>query len=84
LKVPWRAWFCAAGGTPPCHPRAGFSRRDRDGRLDDPRQFGAPKLAIDNLAKQPFHHIPEDLPTFESLPKHRSFVGDGCAATRGK
>jgi hypothetical protein len=38
------------------------------GTLDDPSLFGAPQMAIHTLDKQPFHLIPEGLPTFERLP----------------
>jgi len=39
------------------------------GTLDDPRAFGAPEMAIYTVDKQPFHQIPDGLPTFERLPK---------------
>ena len=38
------------------------------GTLDDPKVYGAPNLAIFAIDKQPFHHIPEGLPTFERRP----------------
>lgn len=38
------------------------------GSLDDPKQFGAPMMALYTIDKQPFHQIPEGLPTFERLP----------------
>ena len=38
------------------------------GTLDDPKVYGAPTLAIFAIDKQPFHHIPEGLPTFERRP----------------
>ena len=38
------------------------------GTLDDPRLFGAPKMAIYTVDKQAFHQIPEGLPTFERMP----------------
>ena len=38
------------------------------GTLDDPKLYGAPKLAIFTIDKQPFHHIPEGLPSFERRP----------------
>jgi hypothetical protein len=38
------------------------------GTLDDPKQFGAPKLAIYTIDKQAFHQIPDGIPTFERLP----------------
>ncbi len=39
------------------------------GTLDDPSVFGTPQMAIFTVDKQPFHSIPEGLPTFERLPK---------------
>jgi hypothetical protein len=39
------------------------------GALDDPAAFGAPAMAIFTIDKQPFHHIPDGLPTFERLPQ---------------
>jgi hypothetical protein len=38
------------------------------GTLDDPKLYGAPKLAIFTIDKQPFHQIPQGLPTFERRP----------------
>ena len=38
------------------------------GTLDEPRLFGTPQMAIYVADKQPFHIIPEGLPTFEKLP----------------
>ena len=38
------------------------------GTLDDPRQYGGPKMAIFTIDQQVFHHIPEGLPTFERMP----------------
>jgi len=38
------------------------------GTLDDPRVFGGPQMAIFLIDKQPFHHIPEGIPTFERVP----------------
>lgn len=40
------------------------------GTLDDPTVF-APRMAIFTVDKQPFHHIPDGLPTFERLPPRR-------------
>jgi hypothetical protein len=39
------------------------------GTLDDPAIFGTPQMAIYTIDKQPFHVIPDGLPTFERLPK---------------
>ena len=38
------------------------------GTLDDPKQFGGPRIAIYTCDKQPFHVIPDGMPTFEKLP----------------
>ena len=38
------------------------------GTLDEPRLFGAPQVAIFTCDKQPFHHIPEGMPSFERMP----------------
>jgi hypothetical protein len=37
------------------------------GTLDDPAQF-TPRIAIYTIDKQPFHMIPDGMPTFERLP----------------
>ena len=37
------------------------------GTLDDPKQF-TPQMAIFTIDKQPFHHVPEGVPTFERVP----------------
>ena len=39
------------------------------GTLDDPKLFGGPNMAIYTVDKQPFHHIPDGLATFERLPQ---------------
>jgi hypothetical protein len=36
--------------------------------LDDPKVYGAPSLAIFTIDMQPFHMIPDGLPTFERRP----------------
>ncbi|MBS0541192.1 MAG: GFA family protein [Proteobacteria bacterium] len=38
------------------------------GTLDDPAQFGGPRMAIYTVDKQPFHTIPEGMKSFERLP----------------
>jgi len=37
------------------------------GTLDDPAQF-TPQMAIFTVDKQPFHHVPEGIATFERTP----------------
>ena len=41
------------------------------GTLDDPGLYGAPRMAIFTIDKQPFHQIAEGVPTFERLPPPR-------------
>ena len=38
------------------------------GTLDDPKQFGAPQMAIFTIDKQPFHQIPEGLQPSSARP----------------
>lgn len=38
------------------------------GTLDDPAQYGGPKAAIYTLDQQPYHMIPEGIPSFERVP----------------
>jgi hypothetical protein len=38
------------------------------GTLDDPSAFGQPQMAIFTCDKQPFHQIPDGIPTFERTP----------------
>jgi hypothetical protein len=63
--------FCAECGThlvtrPPSLPAVVL----KVGTLDDPSLFGGPQIAIYTIDKQPFHQIPEGMPTFERLPQH--------------
>ncbi|GGA01122.1 GFA family protein [Dyella caseinilytica] len=38
------------------------------GPLDDPALYGHPQMAIFTVDKQPFHHVPDGLPSFERMP----------------
>jgi hypothetical protein len=38
------------------------------GTLDDPSVFEGPQMAIYTCDKQPFHHVPEGIPTFDKAP----------------
>ena len=38
------------------------------GTLDDPSQFGLPDIAVFTREKQSFHHVPDGIPTFETIP----------------
>lgn len=61
--------FCSSCGTAigTRSPRRPDSIIIKIGTLDDPSVF-EPKAAIFTVDKQPFHTIPEGLPTFERLP----------------
>jgi hypothetical protein len=70
LESPVTREFCAECGTHlltrrPCLPAVIL----KVGTLDEPGMFGAPQMAIYTVDKQPFHQIPDGLPTFERLPK---------------
>jgi len=39
------------------------------GSLDEPRQYGGPEVAIYMIDRQPFHQMPDGMPTFERLPQ---------------
>ena len=39
------------------------------GTLDDPALFDGPQMAIYTVDKQPYHHVPEGMPSFERLPQ---------------
>jgi hypothetical protein len=38
------------------------------GTLDDPKAYTGPQMVIFTIDKQPFHHVPEGVPTFERVP----------------
>jgi len=38
------------------------------GTYDDPKLFTGPQMVIYTIDKQPFHHVPEGVPTFERVP----------------
>jgi hypothetical protein len=61
--------FCAECGTHLItRPRSVPGLVLKVGTLDDPTLFGNPKIAIYTVDKQPFHQIPEGMPSFERLP----------------
>jgi hypothetical protein len=61
--------FCADCGTHLTTLRPDLSAAIlKIGTLDDPSLF-APKIAIFTVDKQPFHQIPEGMPTFERMPQ---------------
>ena len=62
--------FCGACGTHITTRRPGLHAVIlKVGTLDDPSLFGMPQMAIFTIDKQAFHHIPDDLPAYERLPK---------------
>jgi len=38
------------------------------GTFDDPKVFDGPQMVIFTVDKQPFHHLPAGVPTFERAP----------------
>jgi hypothetical protein len=62
--------FCAECGTHILTRRPGLPQLVlKVGTLDDPASgYGAPKMAIYTIDKQPFHLIAEGLPAFERVP----------------
>ena len=62
--------FCAECGTHLTTRRPGLPAVIlKVGTLDDPTLYGSPQMAIYTIDQQPFHQIPEGIPTFERLPK---------------
>jgi len=39
------------------------------GTMDDPAAYGGPQMAIFTCDKQPFHQLPEGIPSFERTPQ---------------
>jgi hypothetical protein len=61
--------FCAECGTHVVTRAPGFPAVIvKVGTLDEPKQFGAPDMAIYTVDQQAFHHIPAGMPAFERLP----------------
>jgi hypothetical protein len=70
LEQPASREFCAECGT---HlltrsPRAPGLVIVKRGTMDDPAAFGNPQVAIFTCDRQPWHHIPDGLATFERRP----------------
>ncbi|MEM7410864.1 MAG: GFA family protein [Myxococcota bacterium] len=60
--------FCPSCGTQVVSRPPGGMVMVKVGTLDDPAAFGGPQMAIYTCDKQPYHHVPTDIPTFEKLP----------------
>lgn len=70
LEHPVTREFCATCGTQLITRRPGLDAVIlKVGTLDDPVVFGQPQMAIFTVDRQPFHQIPDGLPTFERMPK---------------
>ena len=70
LENPVTREFCSDCGTHILARSAGMAGAVmlKAGTLDDPAEFGGPQMAIYTCDKQPFHLVPEGIPTFERLP----------------
>ena len=69
LESPVTREFCENCGTHLATRRPGLPFVIvKVGTLDDPGLYGAPRMAIYTVDKQPFHLIPEGLSAFERLP----------------
>jgi hypothetical protein len=70
LETPVTREFCADCGTHILSkaPSLPGTVLIKVGTLDDPAVFGGPQMVIFTVDKQGFHHVPEDVPTFERLP----------------
>lgn len=70
IETPVTREFCETCGTHLVTRRPGLPAVIvKIGTLDDPKLFGGPQLAIFTIDQQPFHVIPEGMPTFERMPK---------------
>lgn len=69
IDQPVTRLFCSRCGTAigTRSPKRPGSIIIKVGTLDDPSVF-KPRAAIFTIDKQPFHHIPDDLPAFERRP----------------
>lgn len=69
LEAPVTREFCPNCGTHLTTRRPGLPFVIlKVGSLDDPGLYGQPQMAIFTIDKQPFHVLPEGLPTFERMP----------------
>jgi hypothetical protein len=69
LEQPVTREFCAECGTHLLTRAPGFGAvMLKVGTLDDPSVFGGPQLAIYTSEKQPFHHVPPGITSFEKFP----------------
>jgi hypothetical protein len=72
LEQPVTREFCAECGTHlTTRPVVVPALVLKVGTLDDPTLFGAAQMAIYTVDSQPFHLVPEGVPSFERLPPPR-------------
>lgn len=70
LEKPVTRQFCGTCATPIATRIPGFDMVIlKAGSLDDPSLFGKSGSAIYTCDAQPFHHIPEGIPSFDKVPK---------------
>jgi len=70
LSTPVNREFCAECGTQILARAPGLPGMVilKVGTLDDPKVFSGPQMAIFLCDKQPFHHVPDGIATFERTP----------------
>ncbi|PWR23511.1 GFA family protein [Zavarzinia compransoris] len=69
LENPVTREFCPDCGTQIVTRAPGFPAVIlKVGTLDDPKAFAGPDIAIYTVDQQPYHVLPEGMPTFERLP----------------
>ena len=70
LKDPVTREFCPECGTHLLTRAPGVAGAVllKIGTYDDPKLFTGPQMVIYTVDKQPFHHVPEGVPTFETRP----------------
>lgn len=70
LATPVTREFCATCGTPLTTrlPHDDATVIVKVGSMDDPAGYGGPQAAIWTKDMQPFHLIPDGIPTFEGMP----------------
>jgi hypothetical protein len=70
LESPVTREFCPSCGTHVASKAPGLAGvvMLKVGTLDDPSAFGGPQMAIFTCDRQPYHHVPSDIPTFERVP----------------
>jgi len=70
LPTPVTREFCADCGTPLLTKSPGLPGTVliKVGTFDEPTLYEGPQMVIFTVDKQPFHHIPEGVPTFERYP----------------